>query len=198
MASDYVTSSELKATLSLTNETFADDDVALAITAASRAVDSVCDRRFYADTGTSNVRYYSPSDGCVLFIDDLVTLTEFATDPGGDGTFEETWTQNTDFTLEPLNAAADGWPWTTVRVHPRTAFYLPTRYPRSVRVTGKFGWSAAPEPVKMATKIVATKVFKRSREAPFGFISAGDLAMRIAQNDPDVKLLLDGYERHIH
>lgn len=195
---DYATSTELKATLSLSSETFADDDIALALTAASRAVDNVCDRRFYADADVNQVRYYSPVDGRRVFIDDLVTLTALATDPGGDGTFEETWTLNTDFVLEPLNAVADGEPFTSIRVHPRAVFYLPIGYPRSVKVTGKFGWAAVPEAVKMATKIVATKAFKRSREAPFGFISAGDLAMRIAQNDPDVQFLLSGYQRVTH
>ena len=198
MANEYATSAELKATLSLSSESFADADIALALTAASRAIDSVCDRRFWADADATQVRYYSPIDGRRVWTDDIVTLTSFQTDPGGDGTFEETWTLNTDFTLEPLNAAADGWPWTSVRVHPRTAFYLPITYPRSVKVTGKFGWSAVPDAVKQATKIVAAKLVMRARQAPFGVIAAGELPMRIASNDPDVQLLIGDYVRANH
>ena len=198
MANEYASSSELKATLSLSNETFADDDIALALTAASRAVDSVCDRRFWADANANQIRYYTPQAADRVWVDDVVTLTEVAVDTGGDGTFSETWTANTDYIAEPLNAAADGWPWTSLHVHPRSSRYLPTYYPRSVRVTGKFGWSAVPEPVEQATKIVAAKLVKRSREAPFGVIAAGELPMRIAQNDPDVQLLLAQFVRVTH
>lgn len=196
MASDYLTSNELKATLELTGESFADDDIELAITAASRAIDNLTGRRFYADSDANQVRYYSPTDPDVLWVDDLVTLTTLEVDTGEDGTFEETWTANTDFYLEPLNAAADGWPYTFLVVNTRSSVYFPVAH-RSVKVTGKFGWSVVPDAVKQAAKISAAKLLKRSREAPFGVVGFGadGVAVRIGSNDPDVMTLLSPFIR---
>lgn len=198
MANEYAELGEMKATLELVGESFADDDIALALTAASRGIDNVCGRRFWLDEDNTSVRYYSPDDECELALDDIVDLQELATDPGGDGTFEETWTVNTDYILEPLNAADDGWPYTCARRHPLSGLYFPTCYPRSVRVTGQFGWSAVPESVKSATVILATKLVRRAREAPFGVVSIGldGGAMRIARTDPDVMFLLGEYMLH--
>lgn len=200
MANEYATSSELKATLSLTGETFADADIALALTAASRGIDNYCNRRFYADPDATQVRYYSPDHPRVLPITDLVTLTALAVDVDGDGAFEQAWTENTHFVLEPLNAATEGKPWTTLTVHPRGGRYFPTYQPRGVRVTGKFGWAAVPDAVKEATVILASKLMRRAREAPFGVVSVGveeGSAMRIAASDPDVNFLLRSYRRDV-
>ena len=198
MANEYATSAELKATLELTGETFADADISLALTAASRAIDGAARRRFWVDANANQVRYYSPTTEDWLQIHDLVTLTSLKSDPGGDGTFEYTWTQNTDFVLTPLNAAADSRPWTSIELHPNGSYSFPTDYPRSVELTGKFGWSAVPDAVKEATMIVAAKLVKRAREAPFGIVAAGleGAAIRIARHDPDVRFLLGPYTRN--
>lgn len=193
-STDYITSSALKSTLSLSGETYADDDIARAITAASRAIDTICKRRFYADADVNQVRYYTPVSHRLVSIDDLVTLTELATGPG-DGTFPSTWTENTHFVLNPLNAAADGKPWTSIRaVRCIWAAYLP----RTVRVTGKFGWSSVPTEIEQATGILAAKLVKRAREAPFGVLTigfeTGDVA-RIAKVDPDIVGLTAGFVR---
>lgn len=200
MANEYATVSELKASLTLTGETFADPDVTLALTAASRAIDNYCNRFFYADANANVVRYYSAEHPRVLPINDLITLTSLAADVDGDGTFEQVWTENVHFVLEPLNAAVDGKPWIMVGVHPRGGRYFPTYQPRAVKVTGKFGWSAVPEPIKEATMVLASKLMRRVREAPFGVITAGldeGTAMRIASNDPDVKFLCASYRRDV-
>lgn len=199
MANEYATSSELKATLAMTGESFADADIALALTAASRGIDNVCGRRFWADEDADQVRYYNPEAPGCLRIDDLVELTELATDPAGDGSFENVWTLNTDVILEPLNAPADGRPWTELRAHPLGAYRFPCGYPRSVRVTGKFGWAAVPDQVKEATLILASKLMRRAREAPFGVVAVGleqGGAMRIARADPDVMFLIGSFIRN--
>lgn len=194
----YVEVEELKNTLTLAGTTFANQDVEAAILAASRAVDKHCDRRFWADTGTLNVRYYTPLSASVCRIDDLTTLTSLKVDQGGDGTFEETWTNNTDFVLQPLNAAADSWPWTRVEVNPSSTRYFPAGYLRTVEVTGTFGWTAVPPAVKQATSIMAHTLVKRSREAPFSVVGVGldNAAVRIPQNDPHVRMLLAPFVRH--
>lgn len=195
MANEYATVNELKATLELSGQSFADDDITLALTAASRAVDRHTRRRFWVDADADQVRYYTPADAAHLLIDDLVTLTALAGDDAGDGTFTESWTLNTDFVLEPLNAAADGEPYTAIRVHHNGSRYFRPGHVRSVRVTGKFGWAVVPDEVKQATKIVAAKLVKRAREAPFGVVGFGmdGAAVRIVGQDPDVIGLLQPF-----
>lgn len=200
-ANEYVTVSELTATLSLTGETFAEADITIAVYAASRAIDGICGRRFYADSDALQVRYYSPWDRELLVIDDLTTLGSVKTDPGGDGTFEETWTENTDFLLEPLNPELiDGTnrkPWTLITRHPSGSYYFPTVYPRSVKVTGKFGWAVVPKPVSAIATVLASRIVRRMREAPFGVVGLGfdGGAVRIPKVDPDLALLLTPYTR---
>lgn len=198
MANEYATVPELKQTLSLDGETFADADIARALEAASRGLDGVCQRRFYPDPDANQVRYYTPDIADVLMIDDLIELTAVASDPDGDGTFQHTWVLNSDFVLEPLNAEADGEPWTKVRVHPRGSRFLPVCAPRSVRVTGRFGWEAVPMVVTQATIVVASKLLMRARQAPFGVASFdGGEAFRIARSDPDVAFLIGPLKRYV-
>lgn len=197
MANEYVTAAELKATLNLTGETFADADVAVAVEAASRGVDQVCNRRFWLDVDANQVRYYRPKSECLTRIDDLVTLTAVAADGNGAGTFPDTLTVNTDFVLTPYNADADGRPWNWLELHPNSSRRFPVEYPRSVRVTGRFGWAAVPPAVKQATTILASKLLRRAREAPFAVVALGieGDAIRLASTDPDVRFLIGPYVR---
>jgi hypothetical protein len=193
----YVTADELKETLSLTGESYADADVALALEAAARTIDNRCGRRFYADADAASVKYYSPWEDGLVRIDDLVTLTSLQSDPGGDGTYEQTWTRNTDFVLLPEGADNNGWPWELLRLHGGGQFWFPTSYPRTVKVTGKFGWAAVPAPIKQATSILASRLLKRAREAPFSVAGFGldGAAVRVARIDFDVESLITPYVR---
>lgn len=205
----YAQLADVKATLDLTAETFADPDISLALSSASRAVDNICERRFWLDTDATSVRYYTPRrSGKLLQIDDLVEFTSLETDSDGDGTFENSWTLNSDFVFEPLNATADGEPFTMVRVHPNGRFCLPGGrtgivsvpiVPRSVKLTGQFGWAEVPDGVGQATGILAGRLMRRAREAPFGVIGfameGGASVTSLARNDPDVMMLLKPYVR---
>jgi hypothetical protein len=52
-------------------------------------------------------------------------------------------------------------------------------------VTGQFGWSTSPEDIKAATSILAAKLFKRVREAPFGIVTVGiDQGRRCGSRGP--------------
>lgn len=206
---NYAALDDLKSSLDLSDESFADADITLALSSASRAVDNICERRFWLDEDDSSVRYYTPRrSGKLLQIDDLVTFTSLETDNAGDGTFESNWTENSDFVFEPLNAAADGEPFTMIRVHPNGRFRLPGNshaiinqptVPRSVKLTGQFGWAAIPDGVTQATGILAGRLMRRAREAPFGVIGfameGGPAATALARNDPDVMMLLKPYIR---
>lgn len=197
MNKDYITQDELKYSLELTDQNFANADLSAAITAASRAIDDACYRRFYLDDDASQVRYYTPATGQYVAIDDLVTLTTLKTDDAADGAFEHTWAVNTDFLLTPMNAPADNKPYTAIQRHPLGLFYLYPNYPRVVEVTGQFGWPTVPDAIKLATKILAAKLFRRPREAPFGVVGAGldGTAVRLARTDPDVSSLIGPYIR---
>ena len=203
MANEYVTSAELKQTLSLQGQTFADADVALAVEAASRGIDDACGRRFWRDADANQVRYYDATDPWVCRIDDLVDLTGVAVDSDGSGSYDQAWTIGVDFTLTPVNAQADGRPWELLNRHPQGRYVLPTGWPQAVRVTGRFGWPAVPAGVKSATSILAARLLKRAREAPFGVaalgIDAGSGMMhsaRVAARDPDLRFLLSGVQRN--
>lgn len=194
MANEYADLAELKNALELNSENFADPDLQRALTAASRAIDGVTKRRFYQDTDANQVRYYSPRSPGRVAIDDLAELTEVATGTG-DNQFGTVLTENTDFVLGPLNADADDRPWT--RIETVTASLPCGR--RTVRVTGRFGWQAVPDDVKQATLIIATKLVRRTRDAPFGIAGLGidGAAVRISRSDPDVLMLLGQFTRRL-
>lgn len=178
MANGYVTLTELKATLSMSGETFADADLQLAIDAASRAIDRATNRRFFPDTVAVERRYLA--DCPILPIDDLISLVSLSVDG-------ELWTEDVDFVLEPLNAPENGEPWTRVRA---------LRTLRgTVTIDGLFGWSAPPDQIRAAAGILAAKIAKRAREAPFGVAAFGvdGTAVRISATDPDIRFLIERF-----
>lgn len=198
----YITLAALKATLNLTGQTTFDDDLTSAISAACRSIDAACGRRFWLDTDATSVRYYTPDTHQRVMIDDLVTLTSVLVDQNGDGTYEETWTNNTDFVLQPINNPSESpaRPYESLVRRKLGNYYWPVGIEHGVKVTGQFGWSAVPPEIAQATTVLAGKLFKRAREAPFGIVSFGGAdsssAMRIARTDPDVANLIEGYVRH--
>jgi len=203
---EYATVSGLKDALSLTGQTYADNDITNAINAASRGIDSATGRRFYLEA--ESTRYYTPDGWRLLEIDDLVTLTSLSVDRGGAGVYAETWADGTDFVLEPFNNPAINYPYTQIRARRISGRYFPVygqsyggewAVEKSVKVTGVFGWPAVPADVMVATEILASKLLKRVREAPFGIVTVGldaGAAMRIARTDPDVANLISHYTLH--
>jgi len=188
----YVDIEEFKQTASLIGENYADPTIRRALIVASRAVDAKCGgRRFYPDPDANQVRYYTPTIPGELWITDLLQLTSLKTAAGGANLYPNTWVENTDFLLEPF----DGPPWNLIRPLAGGSFYLSTSYPRSVQVTGKFGWLTPPEGVKWATELIAAQLVKRIREAPFGIVAdfAGE-ATRISRGDPQIDLALAPYK----
>ena len=186
MSDSYITSDALKASLSLTGETYADADIALAISAASEQINNQCNRRTFSLDVSSSQRLYW-SEGRFAFVDDAVTITLVEVGPG-DGTFPYALTLGTDYDLEPLNAQADGEPYTTIRMRHRYSHHCR----RQVRVTGTFGWPAVPDLVLSATSLLAGRFVRRIREAPFGVIQVGleSQPARIAVTDPDICSML--------
>lgn len=194
--SDYITSDQLKATLELSGETYADADIATAISSASRSVDAYKDTKFYASASTAIREYTADPHDCALPIDDLNALTSLNVDMDGDGVFEETWVADTDFYLEPRNADQDGRPYDQISIRLQSGKVWPT-WQYAVQVEGSFGWATAPAGVIQATTILAGRYLKRARETPYGIVTIGTDALaaaRLGKIDPDVAFLLDNLD----
>jgi len=213
----YVELEEFKQTSGLTGTSFADSDILGSLVAASRAVDAETGRRFYLDS-IDQTRYYSvrprrvysdggsPYDSQAIYganlgydrlqIEDLATLTTLQTAPASDAVFSQTWVAGTDYVLEPRSAVADGVPYTEIRALATSRFAWPF-WPDSIAVTGRFGWPSVPENVKIATALLAGRLLKLKREAPFGVIGFGadGFAVRVSRQIPDWDLLLSDYSR---
>lgn len=194
----YVDTDALKATLEIQGGTRYDDDLDSAAAAASQAIDNILGRGFGKDTADTT-RLYSTTGATSPFpIDDLAAFTSLTVDRDGDGTYEETWTRDTDFRLAPLNAALDGEPWTLIEVLSAGNYTLPGTG-GNLKLTGRFGWPSPPSPIVEAASLLATQLFKRKRDAPFGIqiAAAGDAiaAAQIARRDPHISLLLQPYNR---
>ena len=188
----YVSLDAFKSSLSMDGFSFIDSDATQALSAASRAVDAICDRQFYVhDLSNDETRYYTPLRPGVLDIDDMVGFTSLKTDQDGDGVFETTWTLHTDFEFQPDNADLGGRPWERVVLKQRTMSMFPVGVPRSVELVGSFGWLTVPDQVVTLTSILAARLLQRVRMAPMGVIGLGvDGATRIAREDPDVCTLV--------
>jgi len=195
---DYVTIEQLKDSLQI-SDTGDDNDLQLAATTASRIIDESTGRRFYPDADADQTRMFWPLNPGFALIDDLCEFTSLAYQ--GDP-----WTLESDFYLEPMNAAADSRPWTGIRTIARPFIYtLAERasgwagFDGRITVVGKWGWASAPEPIQQAAAILATRLFRRTREAPFGIIGQGvDVqAVRLGKTDPDVAALIEPYTLEI-
>lgn len=161
----YCELASLKAALQIT-DTDSDLELDAARDTASRQIDGLAGRRrFWQDTAVVTRTYY-PSESVRVWVDDISTTTGLVVkvDQDDDGTFETTLTINTDFIVEPVNAAAQYpvRPYESIRLlgNALGAFPCLASGRPSVQVTAKFGWSAVPEPIERACIVQAKNVFK--------------------------------------
>lgn len=186
---DYISVDDMRAQARI-DDVDDDAELALAITSASRAVDRYCNRQFgLAETPTARAytAWWNPDidawqvDLFDLSTDDIVvTAGEITITAAG-------------YRLGPLNAEADGLPYTEL-VFTSAAEATPSCAEGDVVVTGVWGWLTIPDPVKQATKLQAARFVKR-RDAPFGIAGSVDLGseMRLLSKlDPDVAVALAG------
>jgi uncharacterized phiE125 gp8 family phage protein len=197
-APDYATSAELKAYVRIGDN---DDDaqVALAVTAASRAIDRACNRQF-GQTSTAEDRYYTATwnrKHCwwMVRIDDLMTTDGLTIHYDSEG--DQTYTGEIDeYLLLPRNSAVEGRPWTALVALPSSTT-TPGDIESAVRVHGTFGWSSVPSTIKQAVLLQASRFLAR-RDSPFGVAGSPDIGseMRLlAKLDPDVALAVRPYYR---
>jgi len=186
MANEYATASDLKARLGI-SDTQDDAIISAVLTAVSREIDDWTGRRFYA---ASETRYFTATDSYLVWLDDVLSISELATDDAGDRLYSTT-VSSSDYDLEPYNAALDGKPYSRIRLINGS---LPT-CARAVKVTGSFGYASTTPPViKEACLIQSGRIFGR-KNAPFGVVGAPDIGQMMlrGQLDPDVKVMLQPY-----
>lgn len=194
---NYCSVSDLKAVLRITDSV---DDALLtsAIEAASRFVDTYCDRDFAAAAGTATRDYIPTGRYERLRVDDLTAVVSVKIDDGLDGTFSTTL-EAKDYQLEPLNNIRAGITFPYNILVPFEDGYWPMEYGRAtVRVEATYGWPAVPASVKQATILHASRLFTRY-DSPLGVAGFGDMGiMRVSRfADPDVELLLRPFRRLI-
>lgn len=189
----YISTDALKTYLAIGDT---DDDVLLASAAATASiwVNQYTQRQFNKST-VASARVYVPRDDRTVEVDDFHTTTDLAvkTDTANDGTYATTWTSG-DYVLEPhdgIEAGMSGFPWRKIRAVESLSFLCKTGRPR-VQVTAQWGWTAIPEPVLLATKIVAAYVFNL-KDSPLGVASFGDSGLIRVRDVPQAAALLAGY-----
>lgn len=179
---------------------------------AARAIDKYCHRRFYRDQQVADdevvdaepsARLFrvAPFMGCspeVVYVPDFVPDVDgflVETDDDGDGTFETTWAEGTDYELEPLNPAADyDGPQNSIRAVGDRCFPVAGRGRRraGLRVTALWGFPSIPDDVHQANLIVALDLVK-AKDAPFGTAGVADLGLIRIRTNPLAQVLLDPF-----
>jgi hypothetical protein len=190
-APDYITDDDLAAYMRI-GDAVDDAELALAVTAASRAVDLQCNRQF-GKVAAAEERFYTADydygrGAWWLSIDDLQVTTNFVLEVDGDAV--------TDYTLEPRNATAQNKPWTRLYFG-EAAEYDPDGTHGQVGITAIWGWTAVPSAVKLATRLQASRFMAR-RDSPYGIAGTPEVGSEIrllSRVDPDVAVALRGFAR---
>lgn len=194
-APDYITAAELRTYMRI-GDVDDDTELALAVTAASRAVDNHCNRQFGATAGAEQrfytARYDYGRGRWVIDVDDFMTpaaagLVVTVTDVGTITLYDK----------EPINAAAKGKPWTRLVVR-TTSTVMPTGAEFEVGVTANpWGWTATPSAVKLASKLQGSRFHSR-RDSPYGIAGSpqeGSELRLLSKLDADVAVSLRGLVR---
>jgi len=189
----YATEAELRSRLNITT-TAEDSRVLDALSAASRGIDVVCERRFTrANTATARVFYPGRWSAEV---DDFWTTSGLivATDEGGSGTFDSTWT-SADYELFPLNGLVRGEAQPFCRIKAVNRYFPLQRIRAGLQVTAIWGWASIPSPVHEAALAVAEEIYKL-KDSPFGVAGTTEWGtIRVRQN-PYAMQMLRPYSRY--
>jgi len=197
----YATLTQIKNYLSISDSTDNDllEDL---IESASRSIDRIANRRFYADSTASARRYRAYSD-VFVYTDDISTTTSLvvAIDENGNGTYSKTLTLDTDFIMDPLTASALGRPFTQLTMVSNTESWpifpglTQNGLRPGVQVTAKWGWPSVPDDITVATLTLTADLYKR-KDAPGGVLGLGDLGViRMSPVGRDVAQIVRAYKK---
>lgn len=194
---DYASAADLRTFMKI-GDSLDDVQLALANTAAARAVDRACSRgsvkRQFGKVDASEQRFYDAyfsrrRGRWVVDIDDLYDADgiDVSTSAGAVSLVR----------LEPVNALKDGKVYTALSIDP-TSTGKPTMLDPQVAVTSaKWGWPAFPVTVVDATLLQGSR-FASRRTSPYGIAGSPDQGSELrllARVDPDVAVMLGDYVR---
>jgi hypothetical protein len=185
----YCTLAELKAGLRITDNA-EDSLLENAIEGASRRIDGYTGRFFYQTTNT--IKLYARNE-YLCPVRDLVSITTLKTDTTGDQTFATTWTANTDYQLQPLDAGIQTRPYNRIVAIGVKTFPLYSLPPLpSVQINGVWGWPSVPDDIREACVLLSSRGFARLNAA-LGVVGFADMALQVRAVDPDVRDFLNPY-----
>jgi hypothetical protein len=188
----YCSLADVKASLRIT-DTIDDALIENSINSASRLIDQYCNRYFYS-SAAGEVRYYQANDGFTVWIDDAQSISSLETSSTDPLIFDTTWSAG-DYQVLPANRTANGGYYPITGITATDNYLFPVWADMAlVKVTGQFGWSSIPDPIKFATIIQASRLFKRL-ESPLGVAGVSDMGiMRVGSNiDGDVAQLINPF-----
>jgi hypothetical protein len=187
---DYITAVQFKS-YARVDDTDDDAEVGFAVTAGSRAIDNHTNRQFGLVAAPEERRYTAWADTergrWVANIDDLMTVTGFVVVVDS--------VTVTEYQLEPLNALAEGRPYTRISFDPADVSL--TGKAGELYNTGQWGWTTVPVPVVQANLLQSSRFLSR-RDSPHGIAGSPDTGSELrllARVDPDVGVSLRGYVR---
>lgn len=188
LGDNYATLDELKNYLSLSGQTGLDDQMADALTSATKEINR-CTHRQFNQTTTATARVFEAANWDLCYVDDFWTTTGLVvkTDLTGDGVFETTWAVG-DYELFPLNGLSEGEPWPYTELRRTASNYFPLKYAVAngtwstrgtrarVQITAKWGWPEVPAPIKQACLGLAAENFQM-KDAPLGVAGMGEFGV---------------------
>ena len=163
------------------------------IETASRAIDDITQKRFYATTET---RYYTAESATKCKVDNLLSVTTLKTDENADRVYEYTW-DTSDYDLMPYNAALENEPYTHIETAPFTDYYFPSAR-KGVEINGSWGYcSTTPKEIEEACLLTAHRLMKRT-VTPLGVSGGGatgqkQVVVSHIRADPEIMGLLVTY-----
>lgn len=194
---DYATTSDVATFIGTSLGTVNLGNAALALSAASRAVDAFCQRDFETGINTASTMQVEVRSLWRARPDrDFHTTTGLviAVDNDGDGVAETT-IASTGYQLYPLNGFVPGIGTSSyyeIRLTDTTFVQCNVR--PVLHVTAKWGWAAVPDVVKRATVMLAAAALQ-DPTTPFGvagFDQFGAVRIRV---DPRVERMLQPFVR---
>jgi len=208
MANEYVTTAEFKAerpdtTWGSTYDTL----IASLCTRVSRYIDTLCLRPAgYFKAGTAAAKYFNGNGRQELWVDDMaaaptivaVAETGITDGAGGTGGSYTTWAA-TDYYCWPMNAAADGNPYTALVVDTingsKAMWY---GYPRGVKITAQWGgYTTVPDDIHQVALAEVTRIYEKARQNyrdTGGIIELGKITYTKAI-DPISALIIAKYKK---
>jgi hypothetical protein len=192
----YITPATLKPYLGIDDT---DDDTLLtsACTVASDWINRHCARQFNKTT-SATARVYRAEDPCELYVHDFHTVTDLVVkiDTADNGTYDTTLAAS-DYLLEPfdgIESQMTGFPYRTIRAVGNYRFPISNMGRPRVQVTAQWGWTAIPESVTLAAKLVAAYDYNL-KSSPLGVQTFGVDSLPIRVSDvPGAARLLAHYQ----